>query len=83
MKTRLTFALLLFFGILMTGCKQEEKKVKAEKTMTGKKTTEVKVDPDLEENKETGKKGVEQLKKETKLKGKDLQAACPTGDAPM
>ena len=63
--------------------KQEEKKVKAEKTMTGKKTTEVKVDPDLEENKETGKKGVEQLKKETKLKGKDLQAACPTGDAPM
>ena len=59
--------------------KQEEKKVKAEKTMTGKKTTEVKVDPDLEENKETGKKGVEQLKKETKLKGKDLQAACPSG----
>jgi ketosteroid isomerase-like protein len=30
MKTRLTFALLLFFGILMTGCKQEEKKVVAE-----------------------------------------------------
>ena len=64
--------------------KQEEKKVKAEKTMTGKKTTEVKVDPDLEEKvKEVGK-DVEELKKETKLKGKDLQAACPTGgDAPM
>lgn len=30
MKTRLTFALLLFFGILMTGCKQEEKKVVVE-----------------------------------------------------
>ena len=60
--------------------KTEEKKVKAEKTMTGKKATEVKVDPDLEENKETGKKGVEQLKKETKLKGKDLQAACPAGE---
>ena len=29
----------------------EEKKVKVEKTMTGKKTTEVKVDPDLDENK--------------------------------
>ena len=28
--------------------KQEEKKVKAEKTMTGKKATEVKVDPDLD-----------------------------------
>jgi len=28
--------------------KKEEKKVKAEKTMTGKKTTEVKVDPDLD-----------------------------------
>ena len=64
--------------------KKEEKKPKIEKTMTGKKATEVKVDPDLDENKETGKKGVEQLKKETKLKGKDLQAACPTGgDAPM
>ena len=30
MKTRLTFSLLLFFGILMTGCKQEEKKVVVE-----------------------------------------------------
>jgi len=60
--------------------KKEEKKPKTEKTMTGKKATEVKVDPDLDENKETGKKGVEQLKKETKLKGKNLQAAC--GDAP-
>ena len=59
--------------------KKEEKKPKTEKTMTGKKATEVKVDPDLDENKETGKKGVEQLKKETKLKGKDLQAACPSG----
>ena len=59
--------------------KKEEKKPKTEKTMTGKKATEVKVDPDLDENKETGKKGVEQLKKETKLKGKNLQAAC--GDA--
>ena len=59
--------------------KKEEKKPKIEKTMTGKKATEVKVDPDLDENKETGKKGVEQLKKETKLKGKDLQAACPSG----
>ena len=28
--------------------KQEEKKVKSEKTMTGKKATEVKVDPDLD-----------------------------------
>ena len=59
--------------------KKEEKKPKTEKTMTGKKATEVKVDPELDENKETGKKGVEQLKKETKLKGKNLQAAC--GDA--
>ena len=59
-------------------------KPKTEKTMTGKKATEVKVDPELEENKETGKKGVEQLKKETKLKGKDLQAACgaPASSAP-
>ena len=31
--------------------KKEEKKVKVEKTVTGKKATEVKVDPDLEENK--------------------------------
>jgi hypothetical protein len=31
--------------------KKEEKKPKVEKTMTGKKTTEVKVDPDLDENK--------------------------------
>ena len=28
--------------------KQEEKKVKSDKTMTGKKTTQVKVDPDLD-----------------------------------
>ena len=60
--------------------KKEEKKPKTEKTMTGKKATEVKVDPELEENKETGKKGVEQLKKETKLKGKNLQAACPSAE---
>ena len=59
---------------------KEEKKPKTEKTMTGKKATEVKVDPELEENKETGKKGVEQLKKETKLKGKNLQAACPSAE---
>ena len=52
--------------------KKEEKKPKVEKTMTGKKTTEVKVDPDLEETKELDK-----MKKETKLKGKNLQAACP------
>ena len=57
--------------------KQEEKKVKAEKTMTGKKATEVKVDPDLEETKELDK-----MKKETKLKGKNLQAACGGGAAP-
>jgi len=31
--------------------KKEEKKPKVEKTMTGKKATEVKVDPDLDENK--------------------------------
>jgi hypothetical protein len=31
--------------------KKEEKKVKTEKTVTGKKATEVKVDPDLDENK--------------------------------
>ena len=31
--------------------KKEEKKVKVEKTVTGKKATEIKVDPDLEENK--------------------------------
>ena len=57
--------------------KQEEKKVKAEKTMTGKKATEVKVDPDLDENKELDK-----MKKETKLKGKNLQAACAATEAP-
>ena len=62
--------------------KQEEKKVKAEKTMTGKKTTEVKVDPDLEEKvKEVGK-DVEELKKETKLKGKNLAAACGAAPPP-
>ena len=31
--------------------KKEEKKVKTEKTVTGKKATEIKVDPDLDENK--------------------------------
>jgi hypothetical protein len=56
--------------------KKEEKKPKVEKTMTGKKATEVKVDPDLDENKELDK-----MKKETKLKGKNLQAACGGGGA--
>ena len=32
--------------------KKEEKKPKTEKTMTGKKATEVKVDPELEEKKD-------------------------------
>ena len=54
---------------------KKEKKSKTEKTMTGKKATEVKVDPDLDETKE-----IEQLKKETKLKGKKLQAACGGGE---
>jgi hypothetical protein len=57
--------------------KKEEKKPKVEKTMTGKKATEVKVDPDLDENKELDK-----MKKETKLKGKNLQAACAATEAP-
>ena len=57
--------------------KKEEKKPKVEKTITGKKATEVKVDPDLEETKELDK-----MKKETKLKGKNLQAACGGGAAP-
>ena len=56
--------------------KKEEKKPKVEKTITGKKATEVKVDPDLEETKELDK-----MKKETKLKGKNLQAACGGGGA--
>ena len=56
--------------------KKEEKKVKVEKTVTGKKATEIKVDPDLEETKELDK-----MKKETKLKGKNLQAACGGGGA--
>lgn len=56
--------------------KKEEKKTKVEKTMTGKKATEVKVDPDLEETKE-----INAMKKQTKLKGKSLQAACGGGGA--
>jgi hypothetical protein len=55
--------------------KKEEKKTKVEKTMTGKKATEVKVDPKIEETKE-----INAMKKQTKLKGKSLQAAC--GAAP-
>ena len=31
MKTKLTFALIMIFGFLITGCKQEEKKVEVEK----------------------------------------------------
>ena len=53
--------------------KKEQKKPKKEnkKTMTGKPETKVEVDPELEETKE-----IELLKKQTKLKGKKLQAAC-------
>ena len=50
---------------------KKEKKTKVEKTMTGKKATEVKVDPKIEETKE-----INAMKKQTKLKGKSLQAAC-------
>ena len=58
--------------------KKEEKKTKVEKTMTGKKATEVKVDPKIEETKE-----INAMKKQTKLKGKSLQAACAaTAPAP-
>jgi len=52
--------------------KKEEKKPKVEKTMTGKKATEVKVDPDLDEA-----ENINAMKKQTKMKGKNLQAACP------
>ena len=51
--------------------KKEEKKPKVEKTMTGKKATEVKVDPDLDEA-----ENINAMKKQTKMKGKNLQAAC-------
>ena len=57
--------------------KKEEKKPKVEKTMTGKKATEVKVDPDLDEAED-----ITAMKKQTKMKGKNLQAACGGGAAP-
>ena len=57
--------------------KKEEKKPKVEKTMTGKKATEVKVDPDLDEAED-----INAMKKQTKMKGKNLQAACGGGAAP-
>jgi len=56
--------------------KKEEKKPKVEKTMTGKKATEVKVDPDLDEA-----ENINAMKKQTKMKGKNLQAACGGGDS--
>jgi len=56
--------------------KKEEKKPKVEKTMTGKKATEVKVDPDLDEA-----ENITAMKKQTKMKGKNLQAACGGGDS--
>jgi len=56
--------------------KKEEKKPKVEKTMTGKKATEVKVDPDLDEAED-----INAMKKQTKMKGKNLQAACGGGDS--
>ena len=56
--------------------KKEEKKPKVEKTMTGKKATEVKVDPDMDEAKD-----IDAMKKQTKMKGKNLQAACGGGDS--
>ena len=57
--------------------KEEEKTPKKEnkKTMTGKPETKVEVDPNVKETKE-----IELLKKQTKLKGKSLQAACPSSE---
>ena len=45
------------------------------KTMTCKPETKVEVDPNVKEKKE-----IELLKKQTKLKGKSLQAACPSSE---
>ena len=54
---------------------EDQKKPKKEdkKTMTGKPETKVEVDPNVKETNE-----IELLKKQTNLKGKKLQAACPS-----
>ena len=61
--------------ILLTKKTKKTPKKENKKTMTGKPETKVEVDPNVKETKE-----IELLKKQTKLKGKSLQAACPSSE---